>query len=945
MAGLPSKYAQHGVILSTAKGLLKKGLLQKWNGKKVKRKDLPELLKDPDFKVAAANALYRDNKEVLKSAAEKNGITLSEDKLDELAIDAHNRGVSKTMKDMLKGETPNKKPSNSTFTYDKGVDTEGMDLSGLESIAKDLGHKNLRISSARRSLNTTEKLADQMIAQYLPNIKAETEEQKKALRTLALRGNSPDSIRFPSGNWLPEATKYAKKYFPNQWKDVISGLQGTGSSLEEQKETGLRWNFGGYESGHVAGKKVDVPYSTFIDQYGPVVGKQKAKEFIEELKKHGYKIVDEEKNRLSRNGVIDINLDYAKSPASGRDMVEEESPDVIKARKMAGIKKSVDSSNLGPIPQETPEDFVSKEIVNKDTFDTLRLGPEDNEMSNEMMINQMNEQRKLGPVQGGPNELSSPEEFIADEITNKDTFDTMRFGPEDNEMTNEMMINQMNEERNKPDLAAQQEDAIRRIRQDLAISKLKEDMMSQGRTPEYADGGIADELVPNMDNPMNPEWNMEEEARKEEERRAEQQRALAAAAEQNAMPEAPEGETIEEEIARESGQLIDEVESEGLQAPNAAAPSEETPVTEDGMTPTEANVAKEINADDQDKLAMESARKASQQDPKVKNIYDSILQEYNDAIASRDAAKKKQAKIKILNALMQFGQQYGAAKAQEASGLQVDAYKSNLETPKVEDLMTGQTPQDVLRKYKMLKDAKTGGMTEYQQQALKYRQAEIELKKSIEGRRKEGFSYKKIQKQQDDARSAIKDMRATETWKSADKTLSTIPELELLLEDSYRKGGQSLAMLGPKVAKGIAGEVGVLTEKDVTRYVENPKLAAKLLDVKEKFLAGKLTEVSYENLKRLLEISKKAAKGKQKSALEREAMLFAKREDIPLEEAMYLLDSTSMKQKAEKEMEEEKKKMAEENDMVRVQAPNGATGMIPRANLKKALEKGYKEIK
>jgi hypothetical protein len=174
----------------------------------------------------------------------------------------------------------------------------------------------------------------------------------------------------------------------------------------------------------------------------------------------------------------------------------------------------------------------------------------------------------------------------------------------------------------------------------------------------------------------------------------------------------------------------------------------------------------------------------------------------------------------------------------------------------------------------------------------------LETRKVREGRMERQHGFKVEQKFQDDARNVLKDMRQTDTWKTAEKTLSEIPTMENLLDDAYQKGGQSLAMLGPKVAKGIAGEVGVLTEQDVTRYVKNPQLVQGLLDTVKKLKEGKVSEASYENLKRLMEISRKEAQEKMNRAIDRESELFSRREGIPYEDARFYIDAEFKKPSA-----------------------------------------------
>ena len=100
----------HGLMQiqeNTAKGLHRQGLLpEKWQGKKVKRKDLPLLLKDPEFNKMAGTALYVDNKNRLKKVAEKHGIQYTPDQLNDWAIKAHNQGVTRTIKREVLGQEP-----------------------------------------------------------------------------------------------------------------------------------------------------------------------------------------------------------------------------------------------------------------------------------------------------------------------------------------------------------------------------------------------------------------------------------------------------------------------------------------------------------------------------------------------------------------------------------------------------------------------------------------------------------------------------------------------------------------------------------------------------------------------------------------------------------------------------------------------------------------------
>lgn len=92
-------------------------------------------------------------------------------------------------------------------------------------------------------------------------------------------------------------------------------------------------------------------------------------------------------------------------------------------------------------------------------------------------------------------------------------------------------------------------------------------------------------------------------------------------------------------------------------------------------------------------------------------------------------------------------------------------------------------------------------------------------------------------------------------WSAAKSTTTSVKKINAILQDAVSKGGQSLAMLGPEVARRLAGEVGVLTDLDVTRYVVDPSIAGQIRDGLARLSSGKISPQSAENLARLLNIA------------------------------------------------------------------------------------------
>ncbi len=116
--------------------------------------------------------------------------------------------------------------------------------------------------------------------------------------------------------------------------------------------------------------------------------------------------------------------------------------------------------------------------------------------------------------------------------------------------------------------------------------------------------------------------------------------------------------------------------------------------------------------------------------------------------------------------------------------------------------------------------------------------------------------------QRDFIQDKVKEIKGGQTYTGAEKTLANVPTINALIRDALKKGGQSLSMLGPVVAKALAGETGVLTDQDVIRYVANPALIGGIKDWIARYAKGQTSEESAKNLLRLTEIMEKEAKQK-----------------------------------------------------------------------------------
>lgn len=141
--------------------------------------------------------------------------------------------------------------------------------------------------------------------------------------------------------------------------------------------------------------------------------------------------------------------------------------------------------------------------------------------------------------------------------------------------------------------------------------------------------------------------------------------------------------------------------------------------------------------------------------------------------------------------------------------------------------------------------------------------------------------------------TAIDRVQGSEEYKASQKTLTATDNIRKLLKEAKMHGGQSLAMLGPQVARGIAKEVGQMTDIDVTRYIKNPTLLGGLQDTLLKITEGKLSDVSYDNLTRLIDLMEKDAKINRDVAYSRGAEQLSRSSGLSHDQAVFYLNPES----------------------------------------------------
>jgi len=296
----------------------------------------------------------------------------------------------------------------------------------------------------------------------------------------------------------------------------------------------------------------------------------------------------------------------------------------------------------------------------------------------------------------------------------------------------------------------------------------------------------------------------------------------------------------------------------------------EEPEDDAGETETEKVLSQDAKLGKQEKTLLQSARKAPSID--IQSEYVRLMDEYKDAKSKMDDARSDRAKLQILDALTKFGAQYQAGRVAEAGGFEVKAPKAGIHVPTMGELYKG-TPRNILKDRMAL-------LRQYQAATAKDKRDTFA--KDVDGRvklfdRQTGEEVADLGKaRESDSKDALMQYRLAklkmdekrEKRISKDRQVSTIrgilkddPRFKKAMEQNMEfdavseliasaEGGneQAIAALGTKMARAM-GEVGVLTDTDVVRYMTGTSWGRKLKDWYKKGAEGELSPETLKDIK------------------------------------------------------------------------------------------------
>jgi len=170
------------------------------------------------------------------------------------------------------------------------------------------------------------------------------------------------------------------------------------------------------------------------------------------------------------------------------------------------------------------------------------------------------------------------------------------------------------------------------------------------------------------------------------------------------------------------------------------------------------------------------------------------------------------------------------------------------------DDLEGMTASEML---KLEKAKSSGDISGYQRLMLGIQQERLNRQGIGESRRKEVADRKRSRDLSKDITSRYDTMKKDTVYKEMDKQGVSFDQADVLINQIEAGNEIALGALGTKMARAM-GEVGVLTDKDVERYIMAQSLVRKAQDKLGKAFMGGLSDSTLKDIK---EVTSKMAEG------------------------------------------------------------------------------------
>ena len=232
----------------------------------------------------------------------------------------------------------------------------------------------------------------------------------------------------------------------------------------------------------------------------------------------------------------------------------------------------------------------------------------------------------------------------------------------------------------------------------------------------------------------------------------------------------------------------------------------------------------------------------------------------------------------ILNAQSQMNVKAPNVKVQQGAGLQ-DLVKNFEDAPLVENDLKRKR-EELLSQYKAMTDKEKAAL-----EARRVKAYEKQVGKTAS--KNDNFDVARNDRLNSSIYRATQDLRKDKIFTKLEDQGISFDEADGIL-DSMESGNEvAIGALGTKMARAM-GEVGVLTDSDVSRYIQAASLYQGALDKSGKLIQGKLSQKTIDDIKELTSKMKQGFSEKRKKTVdnfvERAYQNFGKQNNVTKEE-------------------------------------------------------------
>ena len=364
-------------------------------------------------------------------------------------------------------------------------------------------------------------------------------------------------------------------------------------------------------------------------------------------------------------------------------------------------------------------------------------------------------------------------------------------------------------------------------------------------------------------------------------------------------------------------------------------------IQDDQESARELQATQEMNEIVEAQNAPKDEPVSEQVDPRTQ-MFEEFQKLREDRQKAVDDARERDRRTDFYQSVMEAMPGLFAGSAAQRSGVFAQPTKLNLRRTDYAKQAGDDYDRDInnlMQQYRLLSAADRASLKDKRSQDyLDYQKRLMDLKEKqqeqIDSRQQKSFDQRDLDRQikaEDRVYKVVQDYEKHPVVKELGKQGLSFDQADGLI-DQMEQGNQiALGALGTKMARAM-GEVGVLTDADVQRYIQAQSLVQKAQDRFGRAFMGRLSDETVKDIKEVTDKMKKGFTRKRKDLYDRYVKRayenYGKKAGLTLEDVETRFAMPEMKN------------IQKESDTVLMRAPNGQQQRVKKDMVQKYLDKG-----